>query len=67
MKYFILSAFFMLLGLSVTTGYQMLGGRISESGMLDEPFFLVPLSLVCFVIASVLMVIGLAKRHKNND
>lgn len=64
MKYFILSAFFMLLGLSVTAGYQMLGGRISENGMLDEPFFLVPLSLVCYVVATVLMIVGLAK-HQN--
>lgn len=64
MKYYILSVLFMLLGLFVTAGYQMLGGKISENGMLDEPFFLVPLSLICFVIASILMIIGLLRRGK---
>ncbi len=64
MKYFIFAVLFLLLGLFMSNGYQMLGGKISENGMLDEPFFLVPLSLFCFVIASVFMIIGLVKQQK---
>ncbi len=64
MKYFIFSFLFLIAGLSVTAAYQMIGGRISENGMLDEPFFLVPISLLCFVIATILMVIGLIKKQK---
>ncbi len=64
--YFILAFIFLIAGLSVTTIYQMTGGKISENGMLDEPFFLVPISLLCFVIATILMVIGLIKKQKGH-
>ncbi len=64
-KYFIFAFLFLIAGLSVTAGYQMLGGRISENGMLDEPFFLVPISLVCFVIATILMIVGLIKKQNS--
>lgn len=62
-KYFILAFLFLIAGLSVTAGYRMIGGRISENGMLDEPFFLVPISLLCFVIATLLMIVGLIKKQ----
>lgn len=62
MKYFLLAAIFIGMAFFLASGHPMTGVEVKPDGDVIEPFYLIPISILFFIIASLLVVIGLVKQ-----
>ena len=58
MKKYILSLIPFILGASCFITFNIIGSEVTLDGTLVEPFFLIPIGYLCFVIAIICLLIA---------
>ncbi|MGY0399683.1 MAG: DUF3955 domain-containing protein [Ostreibacterium sp.] len=70
-RYIIIAAIFFILGVLMRVMYTIQGSSVAPDGTLIENFGLIPLSLLCFLLSMIFLIIILVKnltaRIKRNN
>ena len=45
--------------------YNLIGSEVDANGVLQEPFFLIPLSYLTFALGIIFAIISVVKKEKN--
>ena len=54
---------FLALAAACFTSFKLIGSRVDASGMLHEPFALIPLGWLAGLVGAVLLAVGWARRR----
>ena len=56
----------MVVAIGCMVAFSLIGSTVDENGMVHEPFFLIPTGIITFLISSIIGIIGLVFRFKEN-
>lgn len=56
---------FIITGIGCILAFNLIGSTVDESGMVQEPFFLIPLGIITFLMGIVVGVLALVSRIKD--
>lgn len=59
----ILSYIFIGLTITLMIIYNSIGSKVNSNGVLEEPFYLIPLAYTSFILGIIFLVISLLKRN----
>ncbi len=60
-----LAYLFISLAIIFMLTFNLIGSEVDENGVLQEPFFLIPLSYLSFALGIILAIISVIKKKKN--
>ena len=56
----------MVVAIGCMVAFNLIGSTVDENGMVHEPFFLIPTGIITFLVSSIIGIIGLVVRFKEN-
>ena len=56
----------MVVAIGCIVAFSLIGSTVDENGMVHEPFFLIPTGIITFLVSSIIGIIGLVFRFKEN-